>query len=239
MRNQIRLLGFLCLALLLPSFAMGQDKAEEKLLATVLGEFDGKMSRQGLAQLGIEPSGNLASYGIGVLPVFRAEIADTTTLDATIKRIETAAGTTFPRQNMGGVDYFEVGDHDGALIISISGNQLLLAMLPQKVKAALLPQVLGIEKPERNIADSGKLNAINREFGLGPFSTLLVDLPHLADVILSDESEATMALFGDQRAKLSEACNREYREMAVLAAPLDSYRACIAWAHCCLPCLPR
>jgi hypothetical protein len=193
---------------------------EEKLLSAVFEELNGKMNRQGLAQLGIEPSGNLALYGIGVLPVVRTEIADSTALDATIARVEERAGTPFPRLNMGGVDYFEVGDKEGALIISTSGNQLMLAMLPQKAKAALLPQVLGIEKPARNIADSGRLSQINGEFGLTPYSTLLVDTTRLIDAILNDESEAAMEMFGEERSKLSQACRDEYRAMAEVAPRL-------------------
>ena len=194
----------------------------EALLGAVLQEFDGKMNRQALAELGVDPRGNLALYGIGVLPVLRAEITDSAALDATIKRIEKAAGANFIRHQLGEVEYFEVGDDEMALIISIDANQLLLALTPTAVKAALLPRVLGIEKPANNIADSGRLDALNSEFGLTPYSTLLIDLPRLVDSVLNDQSESAVFLFADQRANLSQACRSEYLDIAAAAPRLVS-----------------
>jgi hypothetical protein len=186
----------------------------DRLGQAVLGELSGKMSRQGLAELGLDSAGSFAIYGQGVLPVARLQISDPQTLNATIARIEANSGKSFPKQSLGGVDYYEGGDHEGVFIASIQQDHLVLAILPTQVKDAMLPQVLGLEKPAQSIAESGRLEQANEEFGLLPWGTLLVDSVRFMDLVFSDESEAARALFAKERVDLTPQCVAEYRELA-------------------------
>ncbi len=193
-----------------------EEGADDPLQRAVLEELKGKMNRAGMAELGLEPVGNMAVYGIGVLPVMRVEVADSDRLSATIARIEQKSGKAFPRNTWEGVEYYEVGDQDGTVAISIAGNQVLLGLMPTSAKAAALGRVLGTEKPARSLADSGRLDSLNDEFDLTPYGTLLIDTERLVQAVVSDQSELARAMFAEQQGQLSAACRAEFQEMARL-----------------------
>ncbi|MDJ0657045.1 MAG: hypothetical protein QNJ40_22995 [Xanthomonadales bacterium] len=203
--------------------AEGTDDPAEQ---AVLEELSGKLNREGLSELGLDPGGNMAIYGLGVLPVLRAEITDSSALKATISRIEEKSGKAIPKVNRGGIEYYELGDAEGTIIVSVNDNQVVMGVTPTIAKDTVLDQILGIEKPARSVADSGRISDLNKEFGLLPVATLFVDPPALVDAVLSDDSEAAQMMFSEERAKMTPACVAEIRGMAeIMPRMVSGYTA--------------
>ena len=84
---------------------------------------------------------------------------------------------------MGGIEYYEAGDEDASVVISVGANQVLLSVVPTKAKSLALGRVLGIEKPANSLAGSGRLDSLNEEFDLSPYGTLLVDTQRLVQAV--------------------------------------------------------
>jgi hypothetical protein len=64
---------------------------DNKALArAVIGELKGRLSADGLAELGFDIDGRFAIYGIGLLPALRLQLADPAALRAAIERVQTA-----------------------------------------------------------------------------------------------------------------------------------------------------
>jgi hypothetical protein len=197
--------------------AKTEKNDKDRLGEAIVTELQGHMSRAGLAELGLEPTGNFAFYGLGMLPVLRAEVVDAAKLQATVDRIEQKAGQSFPKQSFGGVDYYEGHDKEGVFIAAIHDNQLILSMLPSKLKDALLPQILGLEKPSESLADSGRLEATNEEFGLMSNGTMVLDNQRIVEAVFNQDSEVARELFGEGLNKLDATCEAEFRALAGVA----------------------
>ncbi len=197
----------------------------DALQRAILEELSGKMNRAGMAELGLAVQGNIAVYGIGVLPVMRMDVADSDRIYAAIQRVEQKADTTFPRQELGGIEYFEAGDDDATVIVSVGDNQVLLSVMPTKAKALALERVLGVRKPELSLASSGRLQSLNKEFELSPYGTLLLDTERLVQAVISDQTDLAQVMFAEQQGQLSEVCRAEFQDMArVMPRVVSGYR---------------
>ncbi|HEY0132463.1 MAG TPA: hypothetical protein VGB85_00250, partial [Nannocystis sp.] len=109
---------------------LGLSDEKYALLKAVLDEFKGKLSVEGMAELGIEVDARFAFYGIGMLPAMRWQLRDPAVLRATIERIQSKSGTRFPVSKLGEVEYWQItGDgYEGA--VAIVGDQLVAGMAP-------------------------------------------------------------------------------------------------------------
>ena len=188
-----------------------EEATKDPLAKAVLDELNGNMSRAGLARLGFAPVGNLAFYGLGVLPVVRAEISDPDALRATIGRIETNSGVTFQRGTAGGVEYYEGGEKEAHVVVAIDGNQLIMSVVPVAAKDAALQQLLN-QKPATNAM--AKIDALNKQNELLPYGTFALDSVAMIDAVMTDNSPVAQAMFAEPRAELSAECVAEFRQIA-------------------------
>lgn len=195
------------------SQALADDKiSEDPLAKAIMEELSGKMNRQGLTDLGFDPAGNAAIYGLGVLPVVRADLSDGSRLRDTITRIEAKAGQEFTVGEYEGRQYYENGDDKAKVIVSISDNQLLLGVIPSAAREAGLKQLFASDKPSKNI--TSRLDQVNKEYGLLPMFTMMMDSVGFVDALMTDDSEVATAIFSEGRNQLGPECAAEFREIA-------------------------
>jgi hypothetical protein len=137
----------------------------------IADELKGKWSAKGLESLGLSAQPRFAIYGHGVLPaVMRVEIKDGKALLATVERIAQRAGVTLPPlETRHGREFWRIElPREAGLVISIADQQLVVAIGPRHGIAAALPQILGAEKPARNMAGGDELKQLITKHKLGP-----------------------------------------------------------------------
>ncbi|MEM6574508.1 MAG: hypothetical protein AAF736_09575 [Pseudomonadota bacterium] len=198
------------------SKAMEDPEAEENPVAkAVMEELAGKMNRDGLVELGLDPAGSLAVYGLGILPVIRAEIADGDKLKETISRIEAKSGQTFTVSEFEGNEFYENGDEKAQAIIAINDDQVVMSIIPTAAREEGLKQLFTDSKPAENI--TARLDEINSEYELLPIFTIFMDSMALVDAVLTDDSPVASTLFEQGRSQLGPECTAEFKEMAGIA----------------------
>lgn len=137
-----------------------------RALFALLAEVGPDIDPDALARLGLDVDGRLAIYGLGLMPVFRFEIADAAALDATLSRVEAEAGATPRRETVAGraVRLYDVDDLE--LVISFAGREGVIALLPRGTLPEVAPVLFGDERPARSIADAGVLDQVVDRFGI-------------------------------------------------------------------------
>jgi len=129
--------------------------APARVMLALFDELEGKLSREGLASLGIPVEGYSLIYGLGPLPVLRREISDQGKVEALLQRIEQKSGVSAPRGQFQGHEYRRFSDNKKwVLILATTPKELLAALLPLSQEQQLLPLLLGQQRPQTSLADT-------------------------------------------------------------------------------------
>lgn len=136
------------------------------------------------ARFGLDGSSLSAIYGLGIVPVARVTLADPAAFRAAVARLETNSGNTLATLQLEGIDAgwrFPIPETPIQSVIALQGNHLIVTLAPLD-DAAALRQLLGIERPERSLADSGELQRMNKAEGFSGYGSGYVDTARLLAV---------------------------------------------------------
>ncbi len=204
------------------SGSAAEDNPELALIGALMGELDGKLSRQGLESLGFKIDGHQVFYGMDAFPVIRLSLSSAQALRETVGRIQQSSGIDFPAQQHQGQPYWKIGGNHGrrddvpvflyAAIIENSGQaHLAIALFPQNAEASLLPAFLGQQMPAKSPA-AAQLAELNRTYGYSGHGSGYVDFQRLFDQLADPASPLNTALREaghDASQQFGEVCRRE------------------------------
>ncbi|MBL0028061.1 MAG: hypothetical protein IPO95_02850 [Rhodanobacteraceae bacterium] len=165
-----------------------------------------------MAELGIDMQMRYAMYEVAARPVVRLELADSAKTRAFIARIEQNAGDKVPTAKVDALDYWNFADAEGKgrLVAAIDGSQLVLAFLSSTQDDAALRTAFGLDRPKQSLAASGKLVALNKEFGYTPYSSGYVDTRKLIALVDDAQPAADAPAAADMKAT----CEKDYDAIA-------------------------
>lgn len=166
----------------------------ERAVLALLDELGPKLDAESLARLGLDLDGRLALYGLGLMPVFRFEIADAGRLDATVARIEAAARLEPRRERVAGRSVRRYAVDDLELVISFADGEGVLALLPAGVLPEVAPVLFGDERPERSLADAGILDQLVARFDVPGSFVGYVDFALIARAAAGSGTGAAAAI---------------------------------------------
>lgn len=200
----------------------GGGGGESERVARAIGtELQGKLSLEGLQQLGFDLDARAVVYGLGLLPAVRVHMADATALKATIDRVQAASGVQFPVANHGGQDYWHKSDGKVEFVAAFVGNDFVAGVIvatPGPAHDNTLAVLLGQAKPEKSLAEVTVLKDVIAQHHLGGFSAGFVDIRGLTEVLVGagtgfNQETATALLAGSVP---TPECVAEYRGLAGL-----------------------
>jgi hypothetical protein len=198
------------------------SQGSDPRLTAVLDELEqilvGRSPREIGATLGIGFDAHAAIYGLGVVPVLRIELADPGALRDLVARLEAAAGEPLAQAEVDGQPYWLFGPGDGPFsgVAAIVDRHLVASLAPRDDPAALR-QVFGLDRPRQSLADSGELQALNRQFGYSPFFSGYLHSVRLLDAVTGPASPLERALLAAAEAEkpvLDPTCAAEWRALA-------------------------
>jgi hypothetical protein len=133
-----------------------------RLLLVLAEELKGKVSMEGMAELGINTRPRMVLYGLGLFPAMRAELADGAKFKAFLKRIAGKAGLSKPLTAGSGAEYWlaEISELQMSAVIAVVDNYVVAGLLPQKRLSTDLPKLLGVELPSESLASTKKLHRL-------------------------------------------------------------------------------
>jgi hypothetical protein len=144
-----------------------KDPDGARLLRALRAEFNGKTVETFAQGVGLDLKGYSALYGLGLAPVLRFQLSDPKAFEGFISRLETAYGKKLDLANADKQSYRKY-------VFAASGTEMILAMVDKQAVAALLPanasptllrQALGLDRPQKNLQDDGRLATLAKAKG--------------------------------------------------------------------------
>jgi hypothetical protein len=184
---------------------------------SIAGELRGKDMENWSTELGFAPSGRFVAYGLSVWPVLRAEVANPTRLRSVVERALSAGGLQ-PRQGtLGGHRYWVDGDSDVAVVGAVLEREAVVAVVPASALQSALPLVLGIKKPERNLATTPRLSELLGRHHLLGFLIAYLDMRNAVDIVNSQRPSELDAPLHAAIGEIPPACRSDLDRLVALA----------------------
>ncbi len=157
----------------------------EKFAVALAREFRGNLSAAGLKKsFGISADKRWAFYGVGIIPVFRLELADGKALTGTIDRLSKESGFPLPTATAAGKSYYRFEDGEVLIVGAVVDDQVVVSGGPKALVEQALPLVLGAQKPEPSMADGGALKEVTGRHGFASYGSGFVDSAKLLKVLM-------------------------------------------------------
>ncbi len=153
-----------------------------KVLEAFFAEFKDSQSEQALAERGIKIGGRYLVYGLGLLPVIHTEITDRTKVEAMLQRIEKRAGVSSTPGKLVNQSYRRATLGEVDLVLATTDEFLILALLPTRLFNEYLPLVLGQQKPQQSLADSGAMVTLLKQYAYPGYGQGYLELRQLVKV---------------------------------------------------------
>ena|GEM_PF-5068950 len=181
-------------------------------------ELRGKNLDNWWRELGFDPNGRFAMYGLSIWPVARVEVADPARLRGVVERVITAAGLKPQRATLGGHAYWTLGSDELTAVAAVLDHEAVVALLPTSALAATLPLVLGTEKPAHPL---GAATTVTDLLAHNHFLNVMLGYVDFRSVLAVMTGPTPSALDAPVRAKagpIPAACSADLARM-VAAAP--------------------
>jgi hypothetical protein len=123
-----------------------------RAVMTVVDELRNKAPDTWGQELGVDPRGLFAIYGLSVWPVARIELTNPARLRGMIERALAAAGVQPRQETLGGRPYWTFDLNKVSLIAAVLDREAVIAVVPTQSLPSALPLVLGIKNPAQNLA---------------------------------------------------------------------------------------
>jgi len=192
----------------------GSDDPAVAVVKALLEELQGKISIAGAESLGFSTQARSAIYGMGLVPVARVELKDPAAFQAFLGRVEKRAGQPLLSFKVGDQSYWRIGKEGGELagLMAIADGDLVLSLMPSKPSNELLERLLGVTLPDASLADEGKLEALNKQFGFTPHGSGYVDVVRVVQALTEEKSgieKEFLAALGEKDELPSAECKAE------------------------------
>ena len=203
--------------------ADGGDPEDLARFNAVIDELSSLMSVEGLRGAGFSRESTGAVYGVGLLPVIRLTVSDGALFDAALSRIETEAGQKMDVATIDNQAYRYVAADEVKVLIATFADQVVVSVVPSTFDDGQTSQVLGLTPPETNIAQSGALADIAREYQYTNQYIGFVDIERIVGAFVGDTNAintALLDLMSHDRPELTDVCKAEIRAIAGVAPRL-------------------
>jgi predicted small lipoprotein YifL len=205
----------------IPSGDDGSVEGVKRVVRAVLDEVKSRDTPAKWAEVGLGTKSLGAFYGVGLVPVIRVELSDADAFRAMVARIETNSGAKLGTARLGDQDLWIIDGGKVQGVIAIEGKHLVISVLPSDADETLKRSVLGLDRPAKNLADSGALAALDKAEGYRSFGSGWIDLRRIVALIDNDPGYSAFAKLVDQAPpKLDAECRAEFDAIAARAPRL-------------------
>jgi hypothetical protein len=180
-------------------------------LRAVMPEFGNLATVEGIESLGLKVETRIAFYGYGLMPVYRAELADAQRFAETVSRIEKRAGKTLAKRKFDEVELWQFSNDKATVLFGPIGKQLVATLAPANADEARLKAQLGLTLPETSLAKTGGIEALDKQYGYDGHISGYFDIRGLAQRLSgrNQDDNAVITAFGGEIPELSDACASE------------------------------
>ncbi len=162
------------------------------------------------AEIGLGMASRGAFYGVGLVPVMRVELGDADAFRAMIARVEASSGAKLGTLDVGGQQVWTIDIDKVRGLIAIQDKHLVASLLPVNAEDALVRGVLGLDKPEQNLAGTEALAKLGKDEGYTPYGSGWVDLRRVVALLDKDPGYRAFAkLVTETPVPIDDVCRAE------------------------------
>jgi hypothetical protein len=205
------------------------DGPGARFLLALFEEIAADFTVAGIEKNGFNPRARAAFYGLGLLPAARVEILDAARVEALVERALTKSGYTLPRETHRDRRYWAFRPTpEVTVVVALHEGELIVGVAPSSMLARVLPLLYGDQRLGPSLAETGGLEKLAVDMGLGRQFVGYVDLMAAA-AALTDEKRPlvrdTLAALGAVPPAAS--CRPELARLASLS---PRWLASASWA---------
>lgn len=201
---------------------LGMGMAEQEadpLTRALIQELEGKLSRAGLREMGIEMTPRFVMYAIGWSVAMRVELADGKRFDQVIERIEDRSGQAMKKASFGDIRYrtLDSDDMEATLVLAIIDDHLVGGLMHANARDHVLPVLFGVQKPARSLADTGTVRTMMDEYKLVGMGMSYFDTNAATRLLTGQATGLSQRVMDASKVDLpalSSACRAEFTHMA-------------------------
>lgn len=173
-----------------------KDPDGARLLRALDAEFNGKSVESVAQGAGLDLKGHAALYGLGLAPVLRFELSDPKAFEGFVGRLETAYGKPLDTAKVDAQSYrkYVFVASGTEVILATVGKHAVMALLPAEPAPALLRQALGLDRPQKNLQDDGRLAAMAKDKGYQKWLVGNLDLTRALPLMVSGSDPLISAI---------------------------------------------
>ncbi|WP_440223666.1 hypothetical protein ACQQ2N_00300 [Dokdonella sp. MW10] len=193
-----------------PDDADPRVQTARRVAQALIDEVKQRNTPEKWAEVGLGPKSRGALYGVGLVPVMRVELGDPDAFRAMVARVETAGGAKLGTLEVGGQAVWTIDVEKVRGLIAIQDRHLVASLLPVGADDALVRRVLGLDKPEQNLAGTGALAKLEKEEGYKPYGSGWIDLRRVVALVDKDPGyQAFAKLVSEAPAPIDDTCRSE------------------------------
>ncbi len=177
-------------------------------------------NEEGIKKLGLKMGETeLALYLVDLFPVMRVNLASSHSMDEILDEMMTKINEDKPGQvikkDVKDTTVYQLGDKEMQALISLKGDTVVASLAPTRQVDALMPKLLGFEKPAQNIKQANQFNDTIAKYNYLGNSLMWVNFRELADYVVNPAQHQTPMLdvLKIQDNMMSEDCKVEVLAM--------------------------
>ncbi len=187
-----------------PMAQQTQESESEAAQDEVMAFIDRWMTAEKLRQMGFDPRDlAIALYTVDLVPVLRAKIASRPLTEQFMDELLALAGEAGQAadphfdvkktKNNGQVTY-TVSFGGNHLVVHLASNQVVAALAPAVVLEDRFESILGLQKPDRPLAESPRLETFFSRYGYRPGQLFWVDWRQLVGFFVDPDNHPSVVL---------------------------------------------
>lgn len=178
------------------------------------------LNEEGIKKLGLKMGETeFALYLVDLFPVLRMNLASSHSmgevLDEMMAKINEDKPGQVIKKDVKGTTVYQLGDKETQAMISLKGDTIVASFAPTRQVDALMPKLLGFEKPAKNLKQSSQFNDTIAKYNYLGNSLMWINFRELADYVVNPAQHQTPMLdvLKIQDNMMSEVCKTEVLAM--------------------------
>ncbi len=172
------------------------NKAENSDVNASEEFIDKWFSEDGLKKMGVSIEENeFALYTVNYFPVMRMTLAKSHNIEELFDELMVKANQSEAdaalKKTVDGHTVYIIGDKEMKVMFSIKGNSIAGSFAPSREVDQLMPQLLGFEKPSKNIAQSKQYHNTVNKYNYLRNNVYWINFRELADVFVNPSQHET------------------------------------------------
>ncbi len=165
--------------------------------------------------LGLDPSGRFAFYGLSVWPVLRVAVADPVKLRGVVGRLIAAAdlGPRVVEETRDGRRYWSLTAKGVTIVAAVLDTEAVAAVVPTGALGESLPLLLGTRQPEHPLAATGRVSELLAAHHFKNLMFGYLDLRQTAAILTGRGRGPLESMLHDATGPVSDVCKADIERL--------------------------